>query len=208
MRGCFIDHGNEPNYDLLRRRGINEVLIPGENSPMANPVKVKEAYDRGFKVTVMFAWNWTGGFATGALFARWCHERLKTIGHPAVNPEVMLDIETGAGLNQFNYADWVADCITEWRKLRPQRATYLTLESMQGGCFNGKAAQQAKVISGFQAIIPQYYTGDERPQAGDVALRDLLLYGFPYQMLRGFYLARDLPINWNGYAWTQGKLPT
>lgn len=213
IKGCFIDHEQEPIFERLRAHGINECLIPGEHSPAANPEWVRRMDAAGFKVTVMFAWNWFGGFSTGAKFAEYASERLKQIGYagapgsPAVNPEVMLDIEKGAGLNEFNYVDWVVDCLTRWRQLRPTRATTLSLEAMQGGLFKDRPDKVLKVLSLVGGIIPQHYTGGEKRMAEDVTLKDLEDVGFPRGRIRGFYLARELPMNWDGYAWTQGKLP-
>jgi hypothetical protein len=208
MRGCFIDHGNSADFNLLRKHSIDTVLIPGEESPIANPTSIKAIYDAGFAVSVMFAWNWHGlGAGSGAEFAKYASNRLKEVGHPAVNPSVVLDIEKGAGVEDWEYVDWVVAALKEWRKLRPTRQTHWTLEAMQGGLFNGRNDAVEAIRAANVGIVPQFYTGSEYPMAADVALKDLLLYNFPSERIKGFYLARELPLNWDGYAWTQGKLP-
>ena len=205
MRSCFIDHNQEANYDLLKRHGITEILYPTRDSPV-NSNLCQKAKDKGFNVGLMVAWNWLGGHPTGARFAEFCDNELKRIAWPG-NPKLVADIEKGAGLDDLRYVDYVVDFCRRWRELRPKRATDWTLESMQGGLFNGRGQAVNAIIAANVGIIPQYYTGDERPMAQDVAFRDLTAYGFPSHRIRGFYLAKDLPINWDGYAWTQGKLP-
>lgn len=208
MKACWIDHGQDVIHERMAKHGVTEIVIPGEESPLANPAKVKELADRGYKVTVMFAWNWHGyGFRPPEEFARYCSERLKAIGHPAVNPDVLLDIEKGAGLNEFTYVTWVIRCLEQWRKLRPTRGTNLTLEGMQGGLFNGRAADVAKLLNMVGAIIPQGYTGDERLMDVDTNRLDLANNGFPHSRIRHFYLGKDVPLNFDGILWRQGLLP-
>lgn len=206
MKACFVDHGNEANYDLLKRHGVTEVLYPTQNSPVSAAL-CQKAKDKGFDVSLMVAWGWTGAGTTGKSFAEFCDRELKRIGW-AGNPKLVADIEKGAGLDDVRYVDYVVDFVTRWRQLRPTRATDWTLESLQGGLFNGRGQAVAAIVQANVGIVPQFYTGDERPIAADVACKDLLAYGFPQHRLRGFYLARDLPVGWDGYAWSQGKLPT
>ena len=56
-------------------------------------------------------------------------------------------------------------------------------------------------------VVPQYYKGDMAEVAQDVALKDMLAAGFPYQLVTGFYDAAALPLfNWEGFAFTMGRL--
>jgi hypothetical protein len=56
-------------------------------------------------------------------------------------------------------------------------------------------------------VVPQFYLGDMQPVAQDVALKDLLVRGFPYALVSGFYDAAALPGRWDGFAFTMGRLP-
>ena len=46
-----------------------------------------------------------------------------------------------------------------------------------------------------------------QPFAADRAAIDLLARGFNILALQGFYDAATLPLEWSGYAFTQGRLP-
>jgi hypothetical protein len=56
-------------------------------------------------------------------------------------------------------------------------------------------------------IVPQFYTGDMRPFAADRVVLDLVNHHFPSTRIWGFYDAAALPLDWQGYAFTQGRLP-
>lgn len=204
MKACWIDHGQTVDAAKLRKHGINEVLVPTQDSPAANKTYLEAVNALGFKVGLFVAWSWFPGLS-GKQFAEKVHSELLRIGWNG-NPKVQVDIEKGAGLHDGNYVDYVVAFMRRWRELRPTRETDFTLEALQGGLFNGRGDAVQAIIDANVRIIPQYYTGDMRPIAADVALKDLLLYGFPGERIRGYYDGARLPEAWDGVAWSQGRL--
>jgi hypothetical protein len=79
------------------------------------------------------------------------------------------------------------------------------MESMQGGWMDDEMV--AAVLKARIRVVPQAYTGDMRPIAQDAALRDLLRRGFPETSISLFYDAAALPLDWDGFAFTMGRLP-
>lgn len=205
MRACFIDHDQEANYTLLRKHKVDEVVYPsiGEN---VNASLLEKAKNQGFNASLHIAWNWTGGFSSGAKFAEYCDRELRRIAWLG-NPKLVADIEKGAGLDDLRYVDYVVDFCRRWRELRPTRPTDITLEGMQGGLFDGREVAVAKIINANVGMVPQAYTGLEQPRAEDVIWRNLAPY-FPAHKLRIYYLPRGgaPPMDWDGYLWRQGLL--
>lgn len=205
MRAVFAEHEQDVDLNKLRRYGITEIVVPTQDSPLANADKLQYLKDQGFKPTLFVAWNWFPGLS-GTQFAEKCDAELKRIGWGG-NPHLQADIEKGAGVDDSNYVDYVVSFVRRWRQLRPTRETSWTLESMQGGLFNGRYAAVQAILASAVRVVPQFYDGTMKASAQDVALKDLMLYGFPAQLIRGYYDAAALPANWDGYAWTSGRLP-
>lgn len=213
-RACFIDHGQEPNYDLLRRHNITECVMPSQNSHGGRPLSATlcekvfqqlTAEGKNFVVSVHVAWNWNDGYETGAEFAEYCDAELKRINWQR-NPKMVADIEKGGQTppDELHWVDYLVSFCERWRQLRPTRPTDITFEGMQGGLFNGRGPAVAKILGANVGLIPQAYTGDERRMAEDVVSDDLLPY-FPAHRTRLYYLAPPA-LNWNGYLWRMGLL--
>jgi hypothetical protein len=80
------------------------------------------------------------------------------------------------------------------------------MESFQGGWMYPAFVQ--RILACRVRVVPQYYKGDMSPVAEDVGLKDMLVAGFPFTSVTGFYDAAALPANWSGFAFTQGRLPS
>lgn len=194
MRAVWIDNGNTFDADKLHAHAI-ECVYYAANAPQANRTEFDAAAAAGFRVGIYAAWNWESW--TPVEFAEWVHERLLQIGSP-LNPWVCLDIET-------HDVPWTVGALTSYRQLRPSRKTDWTLEPMQGGLFSPAAVS---TINGLNiGIDPQHYGGNMQPFAADRVALDLVLRGFQPWKIQGFYDAATLPLEWSGYAFTQGRLP-
>lgn len=195
MRAVWNDANTADDYGKVRRYGI-EGIYYAANDDTVTAARLQATADAGFKVGIYAAWNWQD-WSPGA-FATWVHQRLLQIGSP-LNPWVCLDIET-------HDVAWITSALTTWRTLRPGRKTDWTLEPMQGGLFTPEWAR------GFQrlgiGLVPQHYGGSMQAFAADQVALDLVRHGFSTLGLMGFYdAARGLPIEWDGYAFTQQRLP-
>jgi hypothetical protein len=194
MRAVWIDDGNTFDTAKLDAHGIERVYYAA-NALQASAGEFTAAKNAGFDVGVYAAWNWDNW--TPEQFAQWVHGRLLQIGS-ALNPWVCLDIET-------HDVSWIRRALVEWRRLRPSRRTDWTLEPMQGGLFS---LDDAKAINALGiGVVPQHYGGAMQPFAADRVAIDLISRGFNLLSIQGFYDAASLPLDWSGYAFTQGRLP-
>lgn len=198
MRGVWIDEGNDADYAKLRAYGITNPCY-AMRDPRVTLSYLRDVRARGFTPSVYIAPNWYV-VETGPEFAELVSELLET-RYPrtaAGFPQVIVDIET-------HDVGFITSFFTRWRQLRPTRVTSWTLEGFQGGLFapaDVEVIRQASVV-----VAPQTYTGEMRPQAADRIVIDLIAHGFPLTSLLCYYDAANLPQGWQGWAFTQGRLP-
>lgn len=220
MRYLWVDEGNDPDYTKGDRDSINGYFF-ALFDPRLNPGYLQAVRQKGYAVGVYMAWNWPQYVGkSGAQMAEITVARVKQIAGGFLSnsmPKVQYDIEA-------HDPALIAACLTRHRELLPQQDTSWTMESFQGGWMDPvfvKAMLACKV-----RVVPQLYSGqmaniglrDSNPAlfwrqiaaervAEDVALKDLLKRGFPQQIISGFYDAASLPQRWDGWAFTQGRLP-
>ena len=194
MRAVWIDAGNDPNYSKLAAYQIERVYFAA-NEPRVTAAYLDNVKAQGLDVGIYAAWNWETW--TPEDFAKRMHNRLLQIGSP-LNPWVNLDIET-------HDVAWIRRALTEWRRLRPSRKTDWTLEPMQGGLFGVDDVRAINKLG--VGIVPQHYGGNMQAFAADRVAIDLIARGFNLLAIQGFYDAARLPLDWQGYAFTQGRLP-
>lgn len=199
MKAVWIDAGNDPDYTKLQRYGIRWLYFPLSDPPADVRRRLEAAKGLGYTVGVYSAWNWYGE-PGGAEYARFTHDALRAVAPNATNssPKVMLDDER-------HEPETIAELLAEWRRLRRYTDTAWTLESMQGGWM--PPAFVADVIAAHVRIVPQCYQGDMQPVDTLTAARDLTKRGFPDALISPFYDAKELPIGWDGFAFTMGRLP-
>ena len=171
--------------------------------PVSDPVadvkrRLLETRVRGLVGGLYMAWNWSQ-FAgkSGVDMAEVMHS-LVAAANPSGAIKVQFDIEE-------HDPALVESCLTRWRALRPKQDTSWTLESFQGGWMTPEFV--AKIIALKVRVVPQFYGGAMQAFAQDMALRDLMRRGFPESLVTGFYDAGALPYMWDGFAFTQGRLP-
>jgi len=204
MRFVWVDAGNNANWEAIARHGIG-----GEFYPVSDPVAdVARRLVHSRRVNhvggLYAAWNWIPNLGDGAGFAEWVHERVAEIEarltpRPSNSfPKVQLD-------NEDHRPDVILAMLRRWRQLRPKRDTSWTFEAGQGGWMSPAFVDE--VVSLRVRLVPQCYTGDMRRFESDVVLRDLTHRGFPESLVSPFYDAADLGLGWDGFAFTQGRLP-
>lgn len=194
MRALWVDAKNDP--DWIKCRGMSALYFP-VNDPQADlKRRLADSRSRGFAVGVYMAWNWPE-------FADKDPDDIAELMHSLCAPlgtvKVQFDIEAhDPALIELTLA--------RWRALRPKTDTSWTLESFQGGWMTPEFVQ--RIIDLRVRVVPQFYVGNMEPIAQDVALKDLLMRGFPYTLVSGFYDAATLPLRgWDGFAFTMGRLP-
>jgi hypothetical protein len=200
MRALWVDSGNDPDWVKVQAYKITHLYFD-----LFDP-RVRNAYlshvkARGYGVGVYVVSNWAQVAGDGKTFAEKVSKQLSIVApgpDVASFPKVQLDIEQHDPV-------FILDALGRWRELRPKRDTSWTMESMQGGWMT--PAFVTGVLACKVRVVPQYYLGDMSPVAQDVGLKDLLNAGFPASIVTGFYDAAVLPREWDGFAFTMGRLP-
>lgn len=201
-RAIWIDEGNDADYERLRRHGIFSPCYSIRDPRVTKPYLI-EVRERGFSPGIYAAWNWFPELS-GKGFARALSDALGRIAPNSAPgfPFVCADIETHS-------VAYLRDFLAEWRRLRRDRETDWTLEGYQGGLYSPEDV--AAIEAADVRVCPQTYTGSMQPfDAVEVAL-DLTQGAwrdFPRERIRLMYDAAHLPVNWQGSAFTQGRLPS
>jgi len=177
---------------------MTALYLPLSDPPHDVARRLDDIRTHGYAPGVYMAWNWDM-FAglTGREVAELVHSRVALVS-PTMKVRVQFDIEVHDPV-------LISETLERWRALRPAQDTSWTLESMQGGWMTPEFVK--KIVALRVRVVPQYYHGNMDRVAEDVALKDLLARGFPYALVTGFYDARALPANWDGWAFTMGRLP-
>lgn len=204
MKAVWVDPGNDPHWETLARHGINRVYLPVSDPVPDVRKRLNDIKNRNLIGGLYSAWNWEGYGTTGPQYAEAMHERVKLIVPQATNtwPKIQLDDET-------HDATRILNMLRRWRQLRPKTDTSWTLECMQGGWFAPGLVEG--LISLKIRVVPQCYGGEggRMDYAVDTltAARDLTKRGVPDALITPFYDAARLPVGWDGFAFTMGRLP-
>lgn len=196
MRAVWIDEGATPDWPRLDRNGITWIYV-SVRDPRARAI-LDDTLSRGFKGGVYAAWSWWD--CSGPRFAEIVDEKLKAI-YPlarATFPKVQLNDETHDPAR-------IVGMLQRWRDLRPSTDTSWTMEGMQGGWMGPEFVQS--VLASKVRLVPQAYLGQMEPLDTLAVARDLTARGFPDRIISPFYDAKNLPGEWSGWAFTQGRLP-
>lgn len=200
MRAVWVDEGNDPNWDKLSRHGITWVFLSLQDPIAATRSRLLEIKARGLVAGVYGAWNWYPG-TSGLGFAEAVHARLSIIcpDATALWPRVQLNDETHDPAR-------IAAMLRRWRQLRPTTGTSWTLEGHQGGWFTPDLVKA--IIETKTRVVPQCYTGPMIPTDTLAEVRDITRRGIPDSMVSPFHDAAALRPWWDGFAFTQGRLPS
>jgi hypothetical protein len=198
VRALWVDAGNDPDWQKCTKYGMTALFLP-LNDPIPDlRRRLSDIRVRGYAAGLYMAWNWPmfKGLSPAEV-AILVDDFVLTVS-PHAPIKVQFDIE-------LHDPAYVRGVLETWRRLRPKVDTSWTLESFQGGWM--PVAFVNAIIATRVRIVPQFYGGDMTPFAGDMALRDLLRRGFPENSVSGFYDAAALPVRWDGFAFSQGRLP-
>lgn len=195
MRALWIDSGNDPEWEKVTAYKITSLFFDLLD-PRVTPAYLAQWVARQKTVGVYAVSSWPSLSGGGQEFAEKVSARLSPIS-PNI-PKVQLDVEQ-------HDAQFVIDAITRWRELRPIQATSWTMEPFQVGWMTQELIDL--VIRERIRVVPQYYLGNMAPVAADRAALEFVKRGVPASQVSGFYDAAALPIAWDGWAFTQGRLP-
>ncbi len=206
-RFVWVDAGNDADWEKHARHQINGEYYAGTDSPIDIARRCSESRKRGHAAGVYTALNWWGG-GEGEEYAERTHailqaveDHMRDLGLRPTNsfPKVQLDHES-------HEPDDILDMLRRWRELRPYKDTSWTFEGGQGGWMGPLFV--AEVIRHRVRLTPQLYNG-EMTEVWDALTfaRDLTMRGFPDSLISPFYDAANLPVGWDGWAFTMGTLP-
>ena len=65
----------------------------------------------------------------------------------------------------------------------------------------------SRVLACRVRVVPQAFIGNMARVESDATLRDVIRRGFPENVVSVFYDAKQLGVNWDGFAFTMGRLP-
>lgn len=193
MRAIWVDEGNSPHWDKLAAHQITWVFISLHDSLLNQ--RLEQIKARGLVPGVYAAWGWYPGTG-GAEFAEKVHADLKAKTAVPVRVQLNDEIHDPARIGAM---------LTRWRQLRPTTATSWTLEGHQGGWFTPQLVQT--IIKTKVRVVPQCYSGPMEPTDTLAAVRDITRRGVPDSMVTPFHDAAALRPWWDGWAFTQGRLP-
>lgn len=208
MRFVWIDAGNDADWEKLARHGCTGAFYALTDPPADLRRRLKATRERGLQAGLYSAWNWfpesDGDTAEhGRRYAELTDELVREVlkglaGVTNSYPKVQLD-------NEEHSPDCILAMLRRHRELQPKRDTSWTFEGGQGGWMDNSFV--AEVISHRVRVVPQSYHGNMLRVESDATLRDLLRRGFPENIISLFYDAAALGADWDGYAFTMGRLP-
>ena len=204
MRYLWVDEGNDPDWAKVTAYRINGLYF-AIFDPRLTKTYVDAVKMRGYAVGLYMAWNWPQTKnLSGPEQMELMNQRLLTIMGGQANiqkshPKVQWN-------NEAHDPEMIASGLERWRQLRPTQDTSWTLEGMQGGWFSPEFV--TRLLATKTRIVPQCYNGAMTKVWDTLAgARDLTKRGIPDGLVSPFYDAAHLPEYWDGFAFTQGRLP-
>lgn len=204
MNFVWVDAGNQADWAKLARHGIKGEFYASTDPVPALRANLTASRNRGHAGGLYSAWNWIPNTNDGAAYAEFANGLLLPVetqlaGKSNSFPKVQLD-------NENHDPDVILAMLRRWRQLQPKKDTSWTFEGFQGGWMDPGFVQE--VLSYKVRLVPQLYSGDMQIHFDSLAAaRDLTKRGFPESLVSPFYDAAALPAEWEGFAFTQGRLP-
>jgi len=120
--------------------------------------------------------------------------------------KVQFDMEEHDLRPEVDDPNKIASTLEEWRLFRPWTGTSWTMEANQGGWMSPNFVK--RILTCRVRLVPQCYNG-AMTEVWDTLTyaRDLTERGFPDSSISPFYDAAKLPVGWDGFAFTMGRLP-
>lgn len=194
MRYVWVDAGNDPNYTKGDQHGITGYFMPMFDARTTR-AKMQEIKGRGKAAGIYFGHGWYGAITPQQMVDKAVAE-YNRVSVPGLR--VMFNIE-------HHDPEYIAQVLERWRKVKPTVGTSWSPEGMQGGWMSPDFV--SRVLACRTRVVPQCFVGNMARRESDMVLRDLTKRGFPESSVSIFYDAAQLGVDWNGYAFTQGRLP-
>lgn len=194
MRFVWVDAGNDPDFNKGARHGITGYFMPmfDGRTTLAAMQSIKA---HGKVAGIYFGAGWFGNITP---------EQLVTKVSAEYSRVKVPDLRVMFNLEQHD-PEYIARTLELWRLGHKNVGTSWSPEGMQGGWMSPLFVN--RVVATRTRVVPQCFVGNMARRESDVVLRDLLKRGFPESSVTCFYDAAQLGSDWDGYAFTQGRLP-
>jgi hypothetical protein len=194
MRYVWVDAGNDPNWDKMIQYRMTGIFMPMFDARTTQAM-MKTIQARGYAAGIYVGHGWYAPISPADLVAKVAKEYARV---QVPNLRVMFNLE------QHDPA-YIAEVLERWRAGHKTVGTSWTMEGMQGGWMTQDFV--LRVIATKTRVVPQCFVGNMDRRESDMVLRDLTKRGFPEALVTMFYDAAQLGVGWDGYAFTQGRLP-
>lgn len=200
MRFTWTVAGDDPDYANCKAHGITGLFAPMFDV-LTTPAYLQGFQARHFKAGTYVGHGWFPSLNAIQLADLVVAEykRLTRSSSPALS-----DVRLMMNLEQHDPV-FILKCLTEIRGRLPKVGLSWSPEGMQGGWMDADFV--AGIVALRVRVVPQAFTGPMARRESDVVLRDLLVRGFPAGSVSIFYDAAQLGVGWEGYAFTEGRLP-
>ena len=203
IRQLWIDDGNDARGDLKSKFDITDPIF-SVRDPRITRAYLDSVQAKGYHPGLYLCSQGEGwpshDSMTGRQWADWAYSEVQRIapGTSGSYPKVHLNCETSD-------AAWLVSMLARWRSHSPRRETSLLIEGRKAGIF---APDQVAMInnSGVYVCI-EVCQGDMTPHPEGTCALPMLRAGFSAARLYGVYDAAHLPWDWQGVAFSQGRLP-
>lgn len=198
MRYLWVDYPDNPWWEAINANGIDGLFFD-PRQPRVTKSYLEQIAARGKAVGIYLGHAWGEFGSTPESFVAKAKQWVAPLRKSNSFPKVQWDLEQ-------HDPHFILRVLQLWRKEFPWQDTSWTLESMQGGWMDTEAFVKPMMACRVR-VVPQYFGGAMEPFAADVSFNDLLVRGFDPKIISGCYDAKHLPLWWNGYAFSQGRLP-
>jgi len=193
MRAVWVDAGNNVDPVKLKAHGISRAYFDARE-----PVERTEfARNLGFAVGLYRTPTWDG------LTAPALAHQLSTDVHDHDGDTRQLAVHANIEVHDPSY---VLSFLTAWRSIRPYRDTGWVLEGMQGGWFGPQLVNAINADPNLQ-VVAEAFTGNMGAMDADVVRSNVVSYGIQRQRALVGYDGAALKSDWDGTAFTMGRLP-
>lgn len=203
MKFVWTVAGDDPDFAIGDQYEIN-----GYYMPMFDPLTTKSFLDNEIKAR--------GHVAGTYMVTNWPQFTGKTPAEIAYIVSTEYKRLQVAGLRvQFDAEEHdptkIITIFEEWRKLHPTINTSWTFEPMQGGWMGNPCPAEPsdfvkRILACRVRVVPQLYYGNMTPANEGHVVHDIARRGFPTSIISPFYDAAALPVWWDGFAFTMGRL--
>ena|SRR6187549_1151579 len=204
MRFTWTVEGDDPDYGNCRAHGINGLFAPLFDS-LTTKLYLRRFKAEGFSVQGLYlGHNWFPALGPIELADKVVAEYKRLTfasgeGDPALGGvRLMLNLEQHDPV-------FILACSTRVRAKLPTVGLSWSPEGHQGGWQSPDWV--AKMVALKIRAVPQCFVGNMERRESHAIVKDLVDRGWPFTSVSPFLDAKQLGQDWEGYAFTEGRLP-